>query len=122
MAAGASAGFLEVSARSGENVGAVFTLLGREVLRSRRETREEREESARKRAAMRTMRNSADDGLLGAFDGWNYGDEVFVLDGTDDTDFFDGFADGGGGVFKRRWCALKATLSRGSIFRKNGEK
>lgn len=40
VAGGASASFMEVSAQTGENVKAIFPLLGREVLRTRRERKE----------------------------------------------------------------------------------
>lgn len=103
VAGGSSAAFMEVSARTGEHVGAVFPLLGGEILRSRRE-----------RGGL--SQQSSERGGIGGFgrDGSDSsGDGVAV-----DADH--GNTDGSGrmtGSMRRRWLALKATLS-GSIFKK----
>lgn len=103
IAAGASVGFMEVSARTGEQVGAIFPSLGGEVLRTRKE-----------RQTASSQRCLAAQGS-GGLSGWDISD--FDLD-ADDTD--DGQTDGSGtmaGSMRRRWAALKATLAA-SIFRK----
>lgn len=119
VAGGASAGFVEVSARSGENVAAVFPLLGLEVIRSRREKREAEAEAEMAPRQQMLGRRGAEGGAFGA--GWAC--SGFDFDGDDDIDDTSGGnADkcecaGSAGTLRRRWCALKTSFS-GSIFRK----
>lgn len=122
------ASFLEVSARSGEGVGTVFSLLGREVLRGRREREEEEEGEARRQLQRPRRKRGASEG--GAFGGGGdaaagceceYSDFYVDDDDHDDRDDGDGDTDScdcadGGGTLRRRWAALKTTLS-GSLFR-----
>lgn len=120
VADGTSASFVEVSARSGENVAAVFPLLGREILRSRRQREEEEEAVAAALRQQMLQRRGAEGGAFGA--GWECSGFDFGGDDDDEdgnTDEYDS-ADGGG-ILKRRWCALKTTFS-GSIFRKESGK
>ncbi|KAF3761034.1 P-loop containing nucleoside triphosphate hydrolase protein [Cryphonectria parasitica EP155] len=94
VAGGASASFMEVSARTGENIGAAFRLLGREVLMSRMERQ--------KYFLAQQQRGRCRGGANGG----------------------SSKRDGGGvlaGSMRKRWCALKSTLSSG-IFRKEGGK
>lgn len=122
VAGGASASFMEVSARSGENVGAVFPSLGREVLRSRRGRREEEVALQQRQLQRRGAEGGASGGGWEEYSGFGYcfgGDDDDDNDGDGDTDECD-CADGGT-TLRRRWCALKATLS-GSIFRKESGK
>lgn len=114
VAGGSSASFLEVSAQSGENVCAVFPLLGREILQSRRE----RKELYCSQQQQQQKRYGAEGG---AFVGWECSDFDVDVDDDDDGDTDEcECADAGGalvGSVRRRWCTLKATLA-GSIFRK----
>ena len=102
VAGGSSASFMEVSARTGERVGAIFPLLGSEVLKSRRERRD-------------SSQPSSEQGIGG-----------FGRDGSDARDggnaagANDGVADESGtmtGPMKRRWSALKSSLSM-TIFKR----
>lgn len=111
VAGGSSAGFMEVSARTGEHVGAIFPLLGSEVLKSRKERNGDSQQSPEQGIGVGI-------GIGGL--GWDRsslnGDGD--VGGTDDRD-----ADGGGTVtwsVRRKWLALKATLS-GSIFKKEAK-
>lgn len=104
IAAGASVSFLEVSARTGEQVGAIFPSLCSEVLKSRRE-----------RQASSSQKYLSAQGS-GGLSEWDISD--FDHD-ADDTDG-DGQTDGSGtmaGSVRRRWAALKASLAA-SIFRR----
>ena len=104
IAAGASVSFMEVSARTGEQVGAIFPALCGEVLKSRRE---------RQAASSQNYLSAQGSGGLS---GWDVSDFDHNADDTDD----DGQTDGSGtmvGSVRRRWAALKATLAA-SIFRK----
>jgi hypothetical protein len=104
IAAGASVGFMEVSARTGDQVGAIFPSLCCEVLKSRRE----RQASSSQRYLLATQGS-------GGLPGWGISD--FDHDG-DDTD--DEQTDGGGtmaGSVRRKWAALKASLAA-SLFRR----
>ncbi|KAG8168562.1 hypothetical protein KVR01_001311 [Diaporthe batatas] len=105
IAAGASVGFMEVSARTGEQVGAIFPSLGREVLKSRRE----RQASSSQKYLLSAQGS-------GGLSGWDISN--FDHDGDDTDD--DGHTDGSGtmaGSVRRRWIALKASLTA-SIFRR----
>lgn len=124
----AGAGFLEVSARSGEGVGAVFPLLGREVLRSRREREEEEAaeeaEAEAKRQLLQRRRRKRGASEGGASAGCECEHSDFDLDDDDRDDRADEDGDtdacdcvDGGGTLRRRWAALKTTLS-GSLFKK----
>lgn len=104
IAAGASVSFLEVSARTGEQVGAIFPSLCSEVLKSRRE-----------RQAAPSQKHLSAQGS-GGLSEWDISDFDHDADDTDD----DGQTDGSGtmaGSVRRRWAALKASLAA-SIFRK----
>lgn len=104
IAAGASVSFMEVSARTGEQVGAIFPSLCGEVLKSRRE-----------RQAASSQRYLSGQGS-GGLSGRDISDFDHDADDTDD----DGQTDGSGtmaGSVRRRWAALKASLAA-SIFRK----
>lgn len=104
VAGGASAGFLEVSAQTGENVGAVFLLLGREVLRSRREG---------KRDGYRARRCGPGGG---AWECSSFDLEAEVEGSAADLDGDFDYADGRGsltGGVRRRWMAFKAMVTRG---------
>lgn len=118
VAGGSSVGFMEVSSRTGENVDSVFPLLGREVLKSRRERKLEccRLEQQQQQRRRRRLFGTEGGGCLERSD--------FELDDDDDEGIADDgdfdCADGGsalaGGVW-RRWYALKSSLS-GGLFRK----
>lgn len=104
IAAGASVTFMEVSARTGEQVGAIFPSLCGEVLKSRRE-----------RQAASSQKYLSSQGS-GGLSGWDISDFDYDADDTDD----DGKTDGSGtvaGSVRRRWAALKASLAA-SIFRR----
>lgn len=104
IAAGASVSFMEVSALTGEQVGAIFPSLCGEVLRSRKE-----------RQAASSQKYLSAQGS-GGLSGWDISDFDHDADDTDD----DGQTDGSGtmaGSVRRRWAALKASLAA-SIFRK----
>ncbi|KAI7777325.1 hypothetical protein LA080_003777 [Diaporthe eres] len=104
IAAGASVSFLEVSARTGEQVGAVFPSLCSEVLKSRRE---------RQAASSQKYLSAQGSGGLSE---WDISDFDHDADDTDD----DGQTDGSGtmaGSVRRRWAALKASLAA-SIFKR----
>lgn len=104
IAAGATVSFMEVSARTGEQVAAIFPSLCGEVLKSRRE---------RQAAASQKYLSAQGSGGLS---GWDISDFDYDADDTDD----DGHTDGSGtmtGSVRRRWAALKASLAA-SIFRK----
>lgn len=104
IAAGASVSFMEVSARTGDQVDAIFPSLCGEVLKSRRE---------RQAAASQKYLSAQGSGGLS---GWDISDFDYDADDTDD----DGHTDGSGtmtGSVRRRWAALKASLAA-SIFRK----
>lgn len=122
--------FLEVSARSGQGVGTVFPLLGRAILRGRRERKQEEEEEAEARRQLQRPRRKRGASEGGAFGGGGgaagceceYSDFCVDDDDHDDCDDGDGDTDAcdcadGGGTLRRRWAALKTTLS-GSLFRK----
>lgn len=117
VAGGTSASFMEVSAQSGENVGAMFPLLGREILQSRRERKEYCSQQYHHQQQQQQKRYVAE---RGAFAGWDCSDFDIDDDEEDgDTDECE-CADAGGalvGSVRRRWCTLKATLA-GSIFKK----
>lgn len=103
IAAGASVSFMEVSALTGEQMGAIFPSLGREVLKSRRE----RQASSQKYLSAQGS---------GGLSGWDISDFDHDADDTDD----DGQTDGSGtmaGSVRRRWAALKASLAA-SIFKR----
>lgn len=105
VAGGSTATFMEVSARTGEHVGAIFPYLGKEILKSRKE----RKDSSQRSSGQGT----------GGF-GWDRSD---FDDDDDAVDTDDGDADGGltmTGSMRRRWLALKATLSV-SIFKKQAD-
>lgn len=93
---------------TGENVAAVFPLLGCEVLRSKRERR-------RRELEEFTERPCGSDGGASGFSGCD-----FAGDDEDDTcadhgevcECVDGSRPLRGSVM-RRWCAFKATLTRG---------
>lgn len=110
VAAGTSVNFMEVSAKSGENVGAVFPLLGMEVLQSRRE----RKEVALLQQELRY--GGLQGGAFGA--GGALSSEFIVEDegDTDESECADGRSAPTGSV-RRRWCSLKRTLSVG-VFNK----
>ncbi|ROV87043.1 hypothetical protein VMCG_10856 [Cytospora schulzeri] len=103
VAGGSSASFMEVSARTGEHVGAIFPFLGSEILRSRKE----RKESSQK---------SLEQGI-GGF-GW---DRSVFSDVGDVVDADEGVDAGGSGTvtgsMRGKWLGLKTTLSW-SIFKK----
>lgn len=104
IAAGASVSFMEVSARTGEQVGAIFPSLCGEVLKGRRE-----------RQAASSQKYLSAQGS-GGLSGMDISDFDYDADDTDD----DGQTDGSGtvaGSVRRRWAALKASLAA-SIFRK----
>lgn len=104
IAAGASVSFMEVSARTGEQMGAIFPSLGCEVLKSRKE-----------RQALSSQKYLSAQGS-GGLSGWDISDFDHDVDDTDD----DGQTDGSGtmaGSVRRRWAALKASLAA-SIFRR----
>lgn len=101
VAGGASATFMEVSAQTGENVSAVFSLLGREVLRNRREKKEG------------YTRRYGPEG--GAWECSNFDFDADV-DASADLDGDCDCADGTGslkGSVRRRWVAFKAMVARG---------
>lgn len=101
VAGGASASFMEVSAQTGENVGAVFSLLGREVLRSRRAKREG------------YTRRYGPEG--GAWECSNF-DFDADADGSADLNGDCDCEEGGGSLkesVRRRWEAFKAVVTRG---------
>lgn len=117
VAGGASASFLEVSALTGDNVAAVFPLLGREVLRSQRERRrkrleeEERGEGNTADSPSSLLKRYATEG--GAWDlccsDFDFDEGVCADHGEDCV---------GGrrpvrGSVRRRWYAFKASLTRG---------
>lgn len=118
VVAGTSANFLEASAKSDEDVGAVFRALGREVLRSRRE---------RKAGVLLLQRQQQQQQLLrpgglegGAFGGPGWGSSDFSVDDQGSTDE-SMCADKGSalaGSVRRGWCTLKATLSVGVFHKK----
>lgn len=98
VAGGASASFVEVSAKTGENVSAIFPLLGREVLRNRREKREGY-----------TRRYGPEGGA------WECSNFDFDADGSSELDGDCDRADGSGslkGSVRRRWVAFKAMVTR----------
>lgn len=103
VAGGSSASFMEVSAKTGEHVGAIFPFLGSEILKSRKERKDSSQQSS----------NQGTGGF-----GWDRSD--FNDDGnTVDTD--KGVeADGSGtrtGSMRGKWLGLRTTLSW-SIFKK----
>lgn len=104
IAAGASVSFMEVSARTGEQMGAIFPSLGREVLKSRRE-----------RQASSSQKYLSAQGS-GGLSGWDISDFDHDADDTDDDVQTDGSGTMAGSV-RRRWAALKASLAA-SIFRR----
>ncbi|CAN8106422.1 unnamed protein product [Discula destructiva] len=108
VAGGASASFLEASARTGDNVAAVFSLLGREVLRSRRE---------RGKAGVGGLgRRYATEGGAWACSGFDFEDDDGDGDACADHKGGCECADGGWPLrrsVRRRWYAFKATLTRG---------
>lgn len=97
VAGGSSARFMEVSAKTGEHVGAIFPFLGSEILKSRRERK-----SSSQQASGRG---------IGGF-GWDRSD---LLDDDNTVDTDEGVdADGSGtmtGSIRGRWLGLKTTLS-----------
>lgn len=103
VAGGASASFMEVSAQTGENVRAVFPLLGREVLRTRREKKEGL-----------TRRYGPEGGA------WECSNFDFDVDANGSGEF-DGdghFVDGSRslkGSVRRKWIAFKAMVARGFV-------
>lgn len=105
IAGGASASFMEVSAQSGENVKSVFPLLGREVLRTRREKKEG------------YKRRYGPEG--GAWECSNFDFDVEDMSESGDSDGGDGHCVDGSrslkGSVRRKWVAFKALVARGFV-------
>lgn len=103
VAGGSSAGFMEVSAKTGEHVGAIFPFLGREILRSRKE---------RKYSSQQSSEHS-----IGGF-GWDRSELEDDDNGVDTDEGVDAdVSRTTSGSMKGRWLGLKTTLSW-SIFKK----
>lgn len=104
VAGGASASFMEVSAQTGENVKAVFPLLGREVLRTRREKKEG------------YTRRYGPEG--GAWECSNFDFDVEDMSGSADFEGDGRCVDGSPslkGSVRRQWIAFKAMVARGFV-------
>lgn len=103
VAGGSSASFMEVSARTGEHIGAIFPFLGGEILKSRKE----REESSQQ---------CSEQGIGGS--GW---DRSGFNDDYNEVDTDEGVDAGGSGTvtgsMRGKWLGWKTTLSW-SIFKK----